>query len=448
MVRWRPRLRRSDREILALAVPAFGALVAEPLFLLTDSAIVGALGTAPLAGLGVAGAVLATAVGLFIFLAYGTTASVARRLGAGDLRGALTQGIDGLWLAAGLGVVAAGITGLGAEALAGLFDAGHDVTEQAVSYLRWSAPGVPGMLVVLAATGVLRGLQDTRTPLAVASLGAVVNAVLNLLLVHAAGLGIAGSGLGTALTQLGMAAATAAVVVRAARGERARLRPDLAGVLAGGLAGVPLLIRTLALRASLLVTTYVAAQFGPAPLAAHQVTSTVWTLLALTLDALAIAAQALTGRALGGGDVPGVRAATQRMVHWGVGGGVVLAVILVAVRELLGPLFSPDPAVQEAIAAAIVVAAVMQPLAGYVFVLDGVLIGAGDGRYLAVTAVAQFAVYLPLAVAAGWLAPRGTAGLVWLWIAFAGGWMAARAVFLGRRARGSAWLVVGATRGP
>jgi putative MATE family efflux protein len=436
--------READREILALAVPAFGALVSEPLFLLADSAIVGALGTGPLAGLGIAGAVLATAVNLFVFLAYGTTASVARRLGAGDLRGALTQGVDGLWLAAGLGLVAAAVTGLGAPFLAALFDADASVTAPAVAYLRWSAAGVPGMLVVLAATGVLRGLQDTRTPLVVAGMGAVVNAGLNLLLVHGVGLGIAGSGLGTALTQLGMAAGTTAVVVRAARREGAALRPDLAGILAGGLAGVPLLVRTLALRAALLTTTYVAARLGPAPLAAHQVTSTVWTLLALTLDAIAIAAQALTGRALGAGDSPGVRAATRRMVSWGVGFGVALMLALLAVAELAGPLFSPDPAVRSALAAALVVAALMQPLAGFVFVLDGVLIGAGDGRYLAVSAVAQYLFYLPLAVAVAHFGPSGTAGLVWLWLAFAGGWMTARAFFLGRRARSTAWLVVGA----
>jgi putative MATE family efflux protein len=448
VVQFGRRLWAADREILVLAVPALGALVSEPLFLLADSAIVGALGTEPLAGLGIAGAVLATAVNLFVFLAYGTTASVARRLGAGDRRGALAQGIDGLWLAGGLGVVAAAVTGLGAPALVGLFDAETVVSLQAVDYLRWSAPGVPGMLVVLAATGVLRGLADTRTPLLVAGSGAVVNAGLNLLLVHGVGLGIAGSGLGTALTQVGMAVGTAIVVVRAARREGTPLRPDAAGIRAGGLAGVPLLVRTLALRAALLTTTYVAARLGSAPLAAHQVTSTIWTLLALTLDAIAIAAQALTGRFLGAGDVVGVRATTRRMVHWGVGTGVLLMLVLLALRQYAGPLFSPDPAVRSALSAALVVAALMQPLAGFVFVLDGVLIGAGDGRYLAMAAAAQFVFYLPLAVAVAWFGPGGTAGLVWLWLSFAGGWMAARAAFLGRRARGDRWLVVGATKRP
>lgn len=434
------------RRILRLAVPAFGALVAEPLFLLADSAIVGRLGTAPLAGLGIAGAVLQTAVSVFVFLAYGTTAAVARRLGAGDLRAALTQGVDGMWLGLLLGTGTALLAWPAAPALVGLFGATPDVADQAVAYLRWSLPGVPAMLVVLAATGVLRGLQDTRTPLAVAAAGAVVNAGLNVLLVHGLYLGIAGSGAGTALTQVGMAVATAAVVVRGARRHRATLRPDLAGILASGRAGVPLLVRTLALRGAFLVTTYAATAKGPDALAAHQVAMNVWFLLALALDALAIAAQALTGAALGAGDVAGTRAATARMVRWGVGAGVVLGAVLLAVRPLLPPLFAAEPGVTDALLAALVVAAVTQPLSGYVFVLDGVLIGAGDGRYLATVGVVQLALYAPLALGVTLAAPDGTAGLVALWLTFTCGYMVTRCVFLGLRARSDAWLVTGATR--
>lgn len=185
------------REIVRLAVPAFLALIAEPLFLLADSAIVGHLGTAPLAGLGVASAVLLTAANLFIFLAYGTTAAVARRLGAGDLRSALSSGIDGLWLAVLLGLLAAVALATFAAPFADLFGASGEATGQAVTYLGISAAGLPCMLVVLAATGVLRGLQDTRTPLVASVIGFTANAVLSFLLVHPVGLGIAGAAWGT-----------------------------------------------------------------------------------------------------------------------------------------------------------------------------------------------------------------------------------------------------------
>ena len=173
-----------DREILRLALPAFAALVSEPLFLLADAAIVGHLGTAQLAGLGIAGAIVQTAVGLCIFLAYGTTASVARRLGAGDLRGALAQGIDGIWLAVVIGVVttAAGLATV--RPLIGLFGPDPAVTDYAASYLGWAFLGVTPLLVLLAGTGILRGLQDTRTPLVVAVTANLVNIVLNVVLVY------------------------------------------------------------------------------------------------------------------------------------------------------------------------------------------------------------------------------------------------------------------------
>ena len=215
-------------------MPAFGALVAEPLFLLADSAIVGHLGTPQLAGLGVAGALLATSVSVCVFLAYGTTAAVARRVGAGDLRAAIAQGVDGVWLALGLGCLLAAALAAAAGPLVDAFGTSAAATPYALTYLRVSALGLPAMLSVLAATGVLRGLQDTVTPLVVATLGAVANIVLNLVLVYPAGLGIAGSALGTVLAQTGMAAAFLTVVVRGARREHASLRPDLPGIRAAG----------------------------------------------------------------------------------------------------------------------------------------------------------------------------------------------------------------------
>ncbi len=445
---------RARREILALAVPALGALVLEPLFLLADSAIVGRLGTAPLAGLGLAGAVLASAVNAFVFLAYGSTAAVARQIGAGNRRAALAVGTHGLWLAAGLGTATAALGWPAAPAVVALFRPDADVAALAVTYLRWSLPGVPAMLVVLAATGVLRGLQDTRTPLRVAGAAAVVNTLLNLLLVHGLHLGIAGSAIGTALTQVGAAAVATTVVVRAARAAHAPIGPSVHGVLGAARDGGWLLVRTLALRAALLLTTAVAARLGAPVLAAHQVTTSVWMLLALALDALAIAAQALTGRALGAGDRAGTRAATSLMIRWGVLGGAATGALVLLLElvplplggGLLAPLFTDDPAVATALRAGLLTAAVLQPVAGYVFVLDGVLIGAGDGRYLAKAGLAQLVGYLPLALAVGRWAPPGPAGLALLWAGFAGGYLLLRAYFLGRRARGEAWMVTGAVR--
>jgi putative MATE family efflux protein len=431
----------TDREILRLAVPAFAALVSEPLFLLADAAIVGHLGTAQLGGLGVAAAVLQTLLGLFVFLAYGTTSSVARRLGSGDRRAALRQGLDGIWLAVGLGLVTAAV-GLGlATWLVGLFDPDPQLTPYAVTYLRISAVGLPSMFVVLAATGVLRGLLDTRTPLVVAVAANLANIGLNVLLVYGLDMGIAGSAWGTVLAQTGAAAALLAVVVRGARRHGAPLLPDLPGIRAAGRTGVPLVVRTLTLRAALLLTTYVATAQGTTSIAAHQLAFTIWTFLTFALDALAIAAQALTGRALGADDREGTRAVTRRLMAWGVGSGVVFAVGLLGLRPLLAPLFTDDPAVQDLLVAVLVLVAVQQPVSGVVFVLDGVLIGAGDGRYLAWAGVLTLVAFAPLAL----LVHAADAGLLWLWVAF-GGFMLARLVTLVARERTGAWMVTGAFR--
>ncbi|WP_347349954.1 MATE family efflux transporter [Intrasporangium sp.] len=433
------------REILRLAVPAFLALVAEPLFLLADSAIVGHLGTAELAGLGIASTALLTASGVFVFLAYGTTSVVARHLGAGDRRAAVAAGVDGCWLAVGLGVPTASAVAVWAEPICALFGAGPEVLAQAATYLRVSAPGLPGMLVVLAVTGVLRGLQDTTTPLAVSVLGFGANVVLNIGLVYGLGWGIAGSAWGTVIAQTGMAAALALVLVRQARVLRAPLGPHPGRVLAAARTGAPLLVRTLALRATLLLTTWVAASMGEVTLAAHQVAMTCWSFLAFALDALAIAAQAITGRALGAGDRGAVRTAMGTMVRWGVWGGLGLGLLVVAGHSVIPALFTPEPDVRTALAAALVVVGLGQAVSGYVFVLDGVLIGAGDGTWLAWGYVVALVGYLPIVL---WVRAAGSTGsprhdVVILWVAFTA-LMALRAVVLGWRARQDGWMRLGA----
>ncbi|MCW2759915.1 MAG: family efflux transporter [Marmoricola sp.] len=430
--------RAHDREILRLAVPAFLALVAEPMFLLADSAIVGHLGTPQLAALGIAAAVLGTLVSLCIFLAYGTTASVARQVGAGNTRGALAQGIDGLWLAALIGGLLTAVTWPLSSTLVRLFDPGDHVAELAVTYLRIALLGVVPLLLMLAATGVLRGLQDTRTPLVVAVTGNLANIVLNIVLVYGAGLGIAGSALGTLLAQLGSAVALVWVVVRAARRESASLRPDLPGIRQAGRAGVPLIMRTLMLRASLLVMTYAAARLGEADLATMQLALTIWTFLAFTLDAVAIAAQAITGRYLGAADVEGTREVTSRMERWGWLSGLVTGVLLAVLSPFLGRGFTSDPAVLDLLVPVLLVAALAQPLAGIVFVLDGVLIGAGDGVYLAWAQLVTLALFAPVALLVS------DSGLTWLWAAFAICFMGGRAVTLLLRARGDRWMRLGA----
>ena len=434
-----------SREILRLAVPAFGALIAEPLFLLADSAIVGHLGVAQLAGVGLASAVLHTAVGLMVFLAYSTTPAVARALGDGQLGKALAAGRDGVWLALLLGVLLAAAGFVAADPLVGLMGADGAVRVFAADYLRWSMPGLVAMLLIFAGTGVLRGLQDTRTPLVVATAGFALNIVLNLWLVYGLGWSVTGSAIGTSIAQWAMAAVYLVMVQRNASRHGVSLLPDWRGIRAMTRIGSWLMLRTLSLRIAILATVLVVAAQGPVNLAAHQLAMTIFSFLAFALDALAIAAQALIGKELGASNPAKARLLTTIMIRWGFGFGVVTGVLLAVAAPWAGLLFTSDAGVHSALTVALWVLAAGQPIAGYVFVLDGVLIGAGDAKYLAIAGVVNLAVYVPLLVAVAGSGASGVPGLGWLWAAFALGYMAARAVTLGARARSDRWMVLGST---
>ena len=432
-----------NRQILELALPAFAALVAQPLFVMADTAIVGQLGTEPLAGLGVGSTLTLAMVGAFIFLAYGSTATVARLMGAGRQQEAVESGIQAMWLAVvlgmGIGVVSWGF----APQLAAWLGASGAVLEQAIAYLRWSLPGLPGMFLVLAATGTLRGMADGRTPMLLAIGAAVLNLLGDVLLVFGFGMGIAGSGAATALAETLMGLAAAGVVLRGAGRVGAARRPRAAGMRTSLLVGIPLLIRTLAFRAALLLTLWTAARYGEVALAAHQVGFTIWSFLQYVLDALAIAGQTLIGQALGASRPEEARALARRMTWWSLCAGVVLGVVTLLVRQPLAALFSPDRDVREAVAAVLVVVGCTLVIASWVTLFDGVLIGAGDGPYLARASLITLAVYAPLALAVARFAPGGVPGLVWLWLAFTIGFMGARAATLWWRERSDAWLVTG-----
>lgn len=432
------------REILRLALPAFGSLIAEPLFLLADSAIVGHLGVDELAGLGLATTVLQTVVGLMVFLAYGTGPAVARYLGAGQSGRAMAAARDGVWLALLLGLVLAVVGWAAAPAIVHAVGGLAAVQGYAADYLAWSMPGLVGMLLVFAGTGVLRGLQDTKTPLVVATCGFAANAALNFLFVYGFGWGIAGSAIGTSVAQLGMAAVYLAIVVPRMRHEGVSLAPHWRGILGAAHVGSWLMLRTLTLRAAIFATVVVATAQGAENLAAHQLAMTMFNFLAFALDALAIAAQSLIGKELGASNAARARELTGIMVRWSLGFGLATGAVLAAAAPWIGWLFTTDAGVHEALTPALWVLAASQPACGFVFVLDGVLIGAGDARYLALAGVLNLVVYGPLLVWVGAAGLSGPSGLAWLWGAFAGGYMLARALTLGLRARGAKWVVLGA----
>jgi putative MATE family efflux protein len=423
-----------DREILRLAVPALGALAAEPLYVLVDTAIVGHLGTTQLAALAIAATVMTTGFTVFNFLTYGTTARVARLHGAGRVQDAARLGSQAMWLALAIGVLLLGALALLAAPIVALMGGEGEVADGAVLYLRIAALGAPFFMLSTAGQGYLRGAADLKTPLVILVAAHVANVVLEVLFVYGFGWGLAGSAWGTVIAQAGMGAAFI-VVQRRAGWER----PSAARIRSLIHIGTHIAVRTSAPLGSFLVASAVLARVGPASLAAHQIAFQLFVFIALVLDAVAIAAQVMVGRTLGAGDAAGARAAARRMIGWSVAAGVLFGIVLLAFADLIPRAFTSDPAVLDRAREIWPLFALMMPANGAVFALDGILIGAGDTRFLMWGMLAAAAVYVPVALLAldqGW-------GIVGVWWGLVG-LIAVRLLTCGARFAGRRWALVGA----
>ncbi len=429
------RLRsRYDREILLLALPALGALASEPLYVLVDTAIVGHLGTSELASLAIAATVLTTAFTIFNFLTYGTTAQVSRLHGAGREKSAAALGSQALWLALAIGLVLLVLLELTAPAIVGLMGGEGEVADGAVLYLRIAALGSPLFMLAAGAQGFLRGVGDLRTPLLILVAAHVLNAGLEVLFVYGFGWGLAGSAWGTVIAQCGMAGAFFAVQWRAGleRPHPGKMRPLMR-------IGSEIAVRTTALTGSFLVGSAVLARIGAASLGAHQIAFQLWVFLALILDAIAIAGQVMVGRMLGAGDADGARAAALRMIGWSTAIGALFGGVLLALGDFVPGLFTNDPAVIARASDIWPLFALMMPFNGAVFALDGILIGAGDTRYLMWGMLAAAAVYVPIALLALW-EDWGITGVWWGLVAL----IAVRLLTCAARFASSRWALTGA----
>ncbi|WNM40535.1 MATE family efflux transporter [Micromonospora halotolerans] len=427
------------RRIAALALPALVVLAAEPLYVLVDTAVVGHLGRVPLAALAIGGTVLTLTAWLGTVVAYGTTGRSARRFGAGDRAAAVAEGVQASWLALGVGVLVALAMQVGGGWLARTLAGGPgDVADAAATWLRIAALGAPGLLLAAAGNGWLRGIQDTRRPLLFVLGPNLLSALLCPLLVYPAGLGLAGSAVANAVAQTISGSLFAAALVR----ERLPLRPRPRLIGQQLALSRDLLIRGVAFQASFLSATAVAARFGAAAVGAHQIAVQLWFFTALVLDALAIAAQSLIGAALGAGDAVAARALARRIALLGGLCGVAFAVLIAAGAGLVPSWFSSDPQVREQAMVAWPWFVALQPIGGVVFALDGVLIGAGDVRYLRnLTIVAALGGFLP----AIWLAYGLDLGLGGIWAGLTL-FVVLRLVALLLRLRSGGWAVVGAVR--
>jgi putative MATE family efflux protein len=416
-----------DRRIAALAVPALGAIAAEPAYSLADTAIVGHLGPSQLGSLAIASTALNATAWLAIFLTMATTSAVAG-LAAGQAAGRAARTVGSAYLVAVAGGIVIALVMLAAATPVAVLLGGHGpVLSGAVGYLRVSAAGLPFLFVSYAGNGHLLGLADVRTPLRIAVTANLANVLLELALVYGLHLGLLGSAWGTVMAQV-----MAAGLYAAASWRRARIRPARPGrteVTALLRDGRRLSVRTIALGVVPLTTTAIAARLGPVPLGAQQIAMRVWYLLALLLDSLAVPAQVFVSSHLGAGDRPGAYRVGQRTLRLGLLAGIAVGAVTAALAFVVPYLFTPDEAIRHAATIALLVAAATMPATALAFVLDGLVLGLAD--YVAMRRAMIVAVFAYLPLAALVLAFHGL-GLPGIWAAL-GLWLAARAALLGRR---------------
>jgi putative MATE family efflux protein len=426
------------RQVLGLAVPALGVLAAEPLYLLVDTAVVGHLGAVPLGALSVGAIVLAQVSTQLTFLSYGTTARTARLHGAGRRRDAVAEGVQATWLALTAGLVLIGVGQLVAGPVAALLAGPGEVAGAAVGWLRIALFGTPFILVTMAGNGWMRGVQDARRPLRYVLAGNGISAVLCPLLVYGAGWGLEGSAVANVVAQV----ISAALFLRALRSERVPLRPEPARMRAQLALGRDLVLRGLAFQACFVSATTVAAHHSTAAVGAHQIVLQLWTFLGLVLDSLAIAAQSLVGAALGADDDRRARGLARQVTGYGLVFGCVLGVVFAALAGVLPGVFTSDASVLGEIPHAWWFFVALQPVAGAVFALDGVLLGAGDAAYLrTATIVAAVTGFLPFV----WLSFAFDWGLAGIWTGLSVFMLVRLGTVVGR-ARSGRWAVPGAVR--
>jgi putative MATE family efflux protein len=432
--RW--RLDALDRRILAIAVPALGSLLVEPVYVLTDTAVVGRLGTIPLGGLALASTVLNTVVWVFNFLSYGTTVRVAVRRGRGDVVGAASDALQALWLALGIGLSVAVAIALGARGLVALIGDDPAVIDQGATYLRVSAVGIPFQMLTIACIGYLYGLPDTKRPFVVLGISTSTNLVVELVLVFGLDWGIAGSAWGTVAAQALSASLLLAIVIPRLRLDGLhRLRVVPAVMWAVVKVGAHLVQRTAFLLAALAVATAAASRVGTVELAAHQIAAQVFLFLAIGVDMFKVSGQALVGNALGAGRPAEARTVVDHLYGWAWRAGLALTVATLLLAPVLPRLFTDDADVRSAATVALVVLAAMQLPAAVTFVLDGVLMGANDFRDLRWQTTIAFLTVLPVFVA---VMARPSLGLVTVWLGMLL-WVCVRAVKNHLRVQGESW---------
>jgi len=411
------------KKINKLAIPATIAGIAEPLLSITDTAIVGNIpvdGLESLAAAGIVGSFLSMLIWILGQTRSAISAVISQYLGAGKIEDVKSLPAQAIYLNIGLSIVILLSTIFIVEDIFKLLNASGKILQYCISYYSIRVWGFPLTLFVFAIMGIFRGLQNTYWPMMIAIVGAVVNVVLDIILVFGIEgwiepLYLEGAAYASLIAQ-GIMAIMAFILLITKTDISLRLtfpiHPQLGRLVVMSL---NLFVRAIALNTAMILAVREATDMGDNYIGAHTIAINIWLFSAFFIDGYAAAGNIMGGRLLGAKDYKGLWRLSKKIVSYGMVVSVVLMVLGFVFYYPIGILFSKEPTVLKAFYGVFYIVILGLPINTIAFVLDGMFKGLGEMRYLRNTLIiATFLGFIPVLFFGkymGW-------SLTGIWIAF------------------------------
>lgn len=411
------------KTINRLAIPATIAGIAEPLLSITDTAIVGNIpvdGLESLAAAGIVGSFLSMLIWILGQTRSAISAIISQYLGAGKLDDVKTLPAQAIFINIGLSIFILLSTIFIVEEIFQLLNASGKILEYCISYYSIRVWGFPLTLFVFAVMGIFRGLQNTYWPMVIAITGAILNVVLDVILVYGIDglvepLYLDGAAYASLAAQAIMAVmAFILLITKTDISLKLKLpiHPELGRLVVMSL---NLFVRAIALNTALILAVREATALGDAYIGAHTVAINIWLFSAFFIDGYGAAGNIMGGRLLGAKDYNGLWLLSKKIAQYGLLVSLVLIALGTAFYYPIGRLFSKETLVLEAFYSIFFIVILGLPINTLAFVLDGLFKGLGEMKYLRNTLLsATFLGFIPtlfLGKYLGW-------DLTGIWIAF------------------------------
>ncbi len=422
------------KSINQLAIPATISGIAEPILSITDTAIVGNIpvdGLESLAAAGIVGSFLSMLIWVLGQTRSSISAIISQYLGAGKLEEVKNLPAQAIFFNILLSLVILVSTIFIIEEIFSLFEATGKILEYCVSYYSIRVWGFPLTLFTFAIFGIFRGLQNTFYPMIIAIIGAVLNIILDFILVYGIegfipAMYLEGAAWASLISQAIMAILVFILLLKKTDISLKLVFPLNKELKRLIFMSLNLFVRALALNAALIIAVREATALGDRFIGAHTIAINLWLFAAFFIDGYGAAGNSMGGKLLGAQDYQGLWKLAKKIITY----GMIISVVLMAFGFIfyipVGRIFSNEPVVLSTFYGIFFIVILGLPMNTLAFVFDGLFKGLGEMKYLRnVLLSATFLGFIPtlyLGKYLGW-------GFYAIWIAFVV-WMMIRGLAL------------------